>query len=396
MSKSTVLLFLLVLAVSACDTSGGGVIRDGALTAPGLLVGERVALDGDAALLGAPASNEAIVFNRSADGWMVSARLSPSQARVPDPFFGQFLDLDEDLAVLGAPENDVDLDAPGHAYVYARSGGTWVEEAVLRPDDLSPNANFGREVVVSGSMIAVGAGDDQEDGRVHVFERVGGAWSRTAALTHPDTGERSAFGAGVALEGDRLAVAALAGPVGVDGRIYVFERNSVGQWMLEDTIEAPPLPNSSRFTPLLYGSDIALDGSTLVANEPGRDGGTVYVYRRSASGWSLEATLVRSREELGPLSTFGSRIALSGDRLVASVPGREIDGQARGSAIVYVRSADGTWTEEAELQLDDPVFGFARDVDIDGDMVIVGANNTESVGGAYIFRRGADGWQEAR
>ena len=42
------------------------------------------------------------------------------------------------------------------------------------------------------------------------------------------------------------------------------------------------------------------------------------------------------------------------------------------------------------------MFGFGRDVDIDGDTVIVGANNTDSIGGAYVFRRGPDGWAEAR
>ena len=384
-------LFLLALVASGCD--GGGVIRDGALTAPGLLLGERVALSGDVALLGAPASNDAVVFERGPDGWDVAARLGPTEARVPDPFFGQYLDLDGDFAVLGAPENDVALDAPGHAYVYARAGGGWVEEAVLRPGDLAPNANFGNGVSVSGGTVAVAAGDDEvgEDrtgGRVHVFERDSGAWSRTAVLTHPDPGPGTGFGGDVAVDGEYLAVDGSASRR--EGRVFIFMRDVTGRWAIESTVMEPVTEGSSGG--LSYGLDIELDGSTLAVNSPGVGGGTVYVYRRSALGWSLEATLVRSREELGGPATFGFRIALSGDRLVASVPGREIDGRSRGSAIVYVRNADGTWTEEAELQLDDPASGFGRDVDIDGDTVIVGANNGDSVGGAYLFRRGPDGW----
>ena len=330
-------LVFLSLTIAACD-GGGGVIRDGALTAPGLLLGERVALHGGVALLGAPASNEAVVFERGPDGWESIARLSPTQARVPDPFFGQFLDLDGDLAALGAPENDVALDAPGHVYVYARAGGAWTEEAVLRPSDLGPNANFGRGVSVSGGAVAVGAGDDQEDGRVHVFDRVEGEWNRTAVLAHPEPGPGRGFGGRVALDGGYLAVLGSAGRR--DGRIFVFARNALGGWTLDDTLHEPIPDGSSGL--LSFGTDLDLDGSTLVANGPGLLGGSVHIYNRLASGWALEATLFRSREELGGLSSFGSRIALSGDRVVASVPGREIDGELKGSAIVYVRSSDGT------------------------------------------------------
>ena len=383
----------LVVAVSACDTTDGS--RGGVLTAPGRLVGERVALDGDAALLGAPGSNEAFVFDRSSEGWARTSSLGPTEAQVPDPRFGQHLDIEGDYAVVGAPENDVASDASGHAYVYARGGGGWVEDAVLRPDDLDPDANFGSSVSISGGALAVGAGDDRDGGRVHVFERTGGAWSRAAVLTHPDPGAGRVFGLSVALDGGRLAVAGSAGPVGADGRVFVFERGASGGWTLDGVIEAPPLREGS-FTSLAYGLDLALDGPTLVANEPGRGGGTVYVYRRSASGWSLEATLSRSREELGPLSTFGFRVALSGDRVVAAVPGREVDGQTRGSAIVYVRGSDAAWTEEAELQLSDPVAGFGRDVAIDGETVLVGANDGESQGGAYVFARGESGWMEVQ
>ncbi len=391
------LLLALVLAVAAagCDLFSD-VIRDGALTAPGLLVGERVALDGDAALLGAPASNDAFVFERSAGGWTASARLSPSQARVPDPRFGQHLDLDGDLAVLGAPENDVALDAAGHAYVYARVGGTWVEQAVLRPDDLAPNANFGNGVAVSGNVVAVSAGDDEvaenrTGGRVHVFERTGGVWSRTAVLSHPAPGLGTGFGGQVSLDGHRLAV---DGSAGVRmGRVFVFERDASGAWKLDSTIEEPVQPGETGA--LSFGIDLALDGPTLVVRGYRQGYGLLHVYRKSGPDWALEATLGHLDEELETFGLFGARVAVSGDRLVAAVPGRRLGGDLRGSAIVYARTPDGSWTEEAELQLSGPVSGFGRDVDIDGDTVLVGVNSGGQ-GGAYLFRRGADGWQQAR
>ncbi len=294
---------------------------------------------------------------------------------------------------MGAPENDVASDAAGHAYVYARTSGGWIEDAVLRPDDLDPNANFGSSVSLSDGRLAVGAGDDGEVGRVHIFEGTG--WTRSAVLTHPDADEGSAFGSSVALDGDRLAVSGLAGPVGTDGRVYLFERGPSGRWTLDDVIEAPPLRQGS-ITPLGFGFDMALEGPTLVVNEPGREAGTVYVYRSSAGVWTIETTLTRSLSDLGPLANFGARVALFGDRLVAAVPGRELNGEARGAAIIYVRGPSGAWTQEAELRLSSPVVGFARDVAVDGETVLVGANDGESRGSGYLFSRGPNGWSEVR
>ena len=383
--------FVLALAVSACDTGSGGT-GGATLTASGLLVGESVALDDDAAVLGAPGSNEAFVFARGSGGWNVNSTFRPSDARGTDPYYGQILDLDAGVAVVGAPEYDDSSDAAGHAYVYERSGGEWTETAVLRPDDLDPNAKFGGAVAASGRRIAVGASDGGGAGEVHVFEGVGGSWTRSAVLTHPDPDRGSAFGIGVALDGDRLAVVG-SRPTSSDGRVYVYERTGPGSWLPTAVIESPPPPPGS-LPPLGFGRDVALDGPTLVVNESGQGAGSVHVYRLSSGAWSLEATLTRTREETGPLSVFGNRLALSGSRLVAAAPGRLVDGKNRGAVFVYKRGPDGVWTEEAELT--GPVFGFGRDVAIDGETVLVGANDTESRGGGYLFTRGPDGWVPVR
>ena len=388
---SKLYLVLVVLAVSACDTGSGGT-QSAALTASGILVGERAALDGDTALLGAPGSDEAFVFTRGSGGWDVSATFRASDARATDPSYGRILDLGGGVAVVGAPEFDDSSDAAGHAYVYERSGGGWTETAVLRPDDLDPNAKFGGAVAVSGRRIAVGARDNGDAGEVHVFEGGGGSWTRSAVLSHPEPERGSAFGIGVALDGDRLAVVG-SQPTSSDGLVYVYEKTGSGSWLPTAVIESPPPPPGS-LPPLGFGRDIVLDGPTLVVNESGQGAGSIHVYRLSSGAWSLEATLTRTQEESRSLSVFGNRLALSGSRLVAATPGRLVDGEGRGAAFVYKRGPDGAWTEEAELE--GPVFGFGRDVDIDGETVLVGANDGESRGGGYLFTRGADGWVQVR
>ena len=393
-STFSVWLFGL-LAVGATGCDAGGAASGPALSADGDLLGEHVALDGDLALLAAPGSNEVVPFRRTAGGWVAEPALRPTEPGVPRFSFGQDVALDGGVAVVGSPEFSESDDAPGRAYVYVREGGRWAEAAVLRPDDLAPDAGFGLSVGVSGDRLVVGAGPDSGRGALHVYEWSGGQWGRVAVLRHPepDAPPRASFGVNVALDGDRVAVAGTGGqPNGTEGRAFIYERSSPGVWDLTAVIQAPPLPSNS-VTPLLFGFSMDLAGSSLAVNEPGRGDGTVYLYRESGGAWALEETLTRSRAELGPLSTFGRLLALDGDRLVAAVPGREIDGQTRGSAFVYVRRPDGTWAEEAELVPGGRVIGFGRDVDLDGDRVLVGAN-TSGGGGAYVFERAGGAWAE--
>ena len=74
------------------------------------------------------------------------------------------------------------------------------------------------------------------------------------------------------------------------------------------------------------------------------------------------------------------------------------DGADAGAAFIFVRAADGTWSEQAELHPAVPVSSghFGSAVAIDGDTVIVGANESgaSKPGRAYIFTRSGTTWTE--
>lgn len=389
---------ILALAVIGCDAES--VLGSGVLSAEGLLVGERVGLSGATALLGAPGSEEALFFEATPSGWSGPIRRAATDAGATS--FGQYLAIEGDLAVVGAPPAGVSQ-APGWAFVYARGDGAWEQVAALRPDGLSPGALFGLGVAAARGRVAVGAPNQACEvpdpatsrgcGQVRIYD-VDGAGAREAAvLTVPEGDRAFRFGNSVALDGDRLVVSALTGEFGTEGRLYVYEWSG-GAWGVTAAIDAPPGGSPSVPRSDTYGFDLALDGDVLAVSEPGRVGGTVFVYRRSASGWSLEETLSRARGELGPVSLFGVQIDLEGNRLVASAAGRVYDGRSLGAAFVYVRDAAGAWIQEAELRSAEPVIGFGRDVALDGDRILVGVNDAEGTGAAFLFRRGAEGWAQ--
>ena len=65
-----------------------------------------------------------------------------------DDYFGWSLAMDGDVAVIGAPGNELELDIPGSAHVYARESGVWTQVADLTASDPDGGDLFGVSVAV--------------------------------------------------------------------------------------------------------------------------------------------------------------------------------------------------------------------------------------------------------
>ena len=102
----------------------------------------------------------------------------------PTEEFAASLDIDGDIAVVGAPlDDELGADA-GAAYVYRRNGGQWTLETKLLASDGAAGDEFGRGVAVSDGRIVINAAEADAD----QFERHG-EWG-------PRNGPKSREGAG--------------------------------------------------------------------------------------------------------------------------------------------------------------------------------------------------------
>src|SRR5207253_352784 len=65
----------------------------------------------------------------------------------------------EDSAATGVNGAQADQTAPeaGAAYIFARSGGVWSQEAYLKASNAEPGDRFGQSVGVLGDTVVVGA-----------------------------------------------------------------------------------------------------------------------------------------------------------------------------------------------------------------------------------------------
>ena len=104
----------------------------------------------------------------------------------------------------------------GSAYIFARSGTTWSQQAKLLASDASGNDNFGSGVAISGDYAIIGSyGNDDggsESGSAYIFARSGTTWTQQAKLLASDASGNDYFGYVVAIS----ANCAIVGSYGND------------------------------------------------------------------------------------------------------------------------------------------------------------------------------------
>ena len=343
------------------------------------IFGYSVALDGDTALVGAPYNGSfrgaAFVFTRSGGVWSQEATLTAWSESFGDRF-GYSVALCGDTALVGSDGCD---SYRGAAFVFTRSGGVWSQEATLTAPVREAADYFGSVVSLCDGTALVGAhGRAGFEGVAYVFARSGGGWSQEATLTAPGGAAGDDFGGAVSLTADTALVGA-SGRDATRGAAYVFARSG-GGWPQEATLRATDGMAGDQF-----GVSVALSGDDALVGAWQRDSGrgAAYVFTRSGGIWSEEATLAPTEGD--PYDMFGMSVALSGATAVIGADGRD---SQRGAAYVFARTGGdwsrrgGTLTAEDASGGDD--FGYA--VAVDGLTALAGAPGRDSNrGAAFVF-----------
>jgi len=198
------------------------------------LFGRSVALDGDTALVGAPmkagvaagsfARGAAYVFSASGSGWSQQAKLVLLDAADGD-LFGQSVAIDGDRALVGAPAAAARV---GAAYVFERSGSAWTQASELAAAGSAGGDMLGWSVALSGARAIVGAPYALGTcGISHLFENGSGVWRETsaAAISAPVVGDLAGWSVAAAAGRWTIAAPGHAGPLLHDGVAYYFDRS---------------------------------------------------------------------------------------------------------------------------------------------------------------------------
>ena len=140
-----------------------------------------------------------------------------------------------------------------------------------------------------------------------------------------------------------------------------------------------------------FGRSVAVDGDTIVIGAPyAGTGGAVYVFRASDGKQLAMLTADDGAADDG----FGYSVAIDGDTVVIGARFDDDGGLTSGSVYVFRKSWFGdTYSQMAKLTASDAAAGdgFGASVAIDGDTVVIGAENAGTGGAVYVFRTN-DGW----
>jgi hypothetical protein len=192
-----------------------------------------VAVDGNRILVGSavPSSRgvlpAAYIYERDATEWPLVDMLEADDTEIEGMSseyggdeYGQSVDLAGNVAIVGAPDaGDGDY---GKVYVFTRDGlGQWDVWQEIDSPDISTHGNFGQQVSLSGSRLAVGDATRFPEGAVLVYEVDVWAFELVDELValHPRS---SLSGLGNAVDMVGTVIAAGFQSEGYNGNTYVF------------------------------------------------------------------------------------------------------------------------------------------------------------------------------
>jgi len=401
-------------------------------------------------------SGAAYVFERDGAGvWSFSTYIKAPDTNVDDNF-GYSVDIDGDTIVVGAPEEDSNstgvtnaaafpanwsnslAGASGAAYVYKRSGSSWVQEAFVKATNTGNGDRFGISVAISGDHLAVGAYFESsnsqlnptnntavQSGAAYTYRRSGVTWSNGEYLKASNISNSDKFGFELALNGNILAVGSpledgsqaginptVDDAKGQAGAVYVFQYNG-STWGTPDYIKASDPAASDQF-----GHAIDIKGDVMVVGAPHEastladqtkewfyGAGTVYVFNRNPSTgvWSQTQRIRASTPtQVEKDDYFGRSIALGDGVMVITAPGEDsnattingsqADNTSAASGAAYVMTWNGTsWVHSKFVKVSNASAGDELGgtvatsyptvgVDVSGDTIVIGSRLEDGSG----------------
>jgi hypothetical protein len=242
--------------------------------------------DGNTAIVGGPNDNSSLgavwVYTRSGSVWSQQTKLVATDVVGNNIFQGHAAALSRDgnTAIVGGYG---DNDFGGAAWIFTRSGSVWTEQAKLvATDTVGPyptQQGFSVSLSSDGSTAIIGGiNDNSSVGAAWVFARSGSTWSEQAKLVASDTlGPYPALqGYSVSLsDNGNTAIVAGLGDNGYVGAAWVFTRSG-SSWSEQEKLVGSNVQGNSAQG---ISSSLSGNGSTAMLGRPGDNGfGAAWVF----------------------------------------------------------------------------------------------------------------------
>jgi len=275
----------------------------------------------------------------------------------------------------------------------------------------SVSDNFGYEFDLNGDGSRLVSGCRNYDsttlsdiGRVYIYLKINNSYTLEATIDPPIPSSYDHFGR--TLKIDEAGNRVLVGATGRDGlysnigEVYIYVRSGT-TWSLEATI-TNPVPSYHAY----FGHNTAIsnDGSRIVVGAYGAttgfptatDIGSIYIYLRTGTTWTLEQTI--NNPNLTPISyeefSWGLHMSGLADRIVVGADQTTINGTSdAGTLFIFLRTGT-TWALEQTIDNPFPATYdyFAAHLHIDPTGTRIAVAQTGNIGSVYIYLRTGTTW----
>jgi hypothetical protein len=198
-------------------------------------------------------------------------RASGGQARV-GANFGTSVSLSGNTVLVGAPNYGTGHKASGNVFVFVSTGGSWTQQASIRPGNITNNF-AGTAVSLFSNTAAFGApGNSNNKGAVYVYNRTGTTWTQTASVSGGAAGDQ--FGSSVAQLGTFLTAGAPSANAGA-GAAYEYGKSGNSYVLVNNLIASDNATGDS------FGTSVAVNSGRALVGAPDAAGtsGAGYVFK---------------------------------------------------------------------------------------------------------------------
>jgi len=259
--------------------------------------GYSLSISGDYAIVGAPYkdqygqnSGSAYIFKRNGTSWIQEAKLVSTDIDSLD-VFGHAVSISGDYAIVGVRNDDDNGAESGSAYIFKRDGTIWTQQAKVKATDGEELDQFGYSVAIDNDYAVVGAPQDDDNGfnsgSVYIFKRDESIWVEQDKISASDGFSCMSFGCSVAIDDDYIVVGAFYEYDNNVGSAYVFKRDSLS-WIEETKLVASDGSSADGF-----GLSVSIAGNNAIIgaaldDDNGNNSGSSYVYSDNNVGIEKE------------------------------------------------------------------------------------------------------------
>lgn len=221
--------------------------------------GSAVALSLPRLLVGSPDTDRVHTFTRSGSAWNEGPALAPAGT---GSGFGWSVDVQGTRAVVGAPFDDTIATNAGAVHVWEFNGLFWLPLSILHASDAVERDGFGVAVALDGPLFLVGAdgapsvgssGTILAPGHAYLFADRGGTWLEQARFERPNGGAGEFFGRALDLDRD----VALVGSAGASDQGLLSGAATTWRVGASQTAFGDGLAGSGGLTPTVSLSSCA-------------------------------------------------------------------------------------------------------------------------------------------